>query len=138
MTDYRENCLTCEEYNSLRRSVGWKQLCEAQASEAISRSVLVVTAVRCGRTVAMGRLVGDGVYYLITDVAVVPELQGQGIGGRIVDILLSYAESRTPAGGSASVQLIAERGREEFYLKKGFASVPNSISGAGMQRIIRK
>lgn len=86
----------------------------------------------------MGRLIGDGIYYLIADVVVRPGFQGKGIGNRIVDMLLTYVDVNTPVGGRSSVQLIAERGKEEFYIKKGFKLIPHEFCGSGMRKIIKK
>ena len=66
----------------------------------------------------MGRLIGDGIYYLIVDIVVEPEYQGKRIGSNIVDMLLTYVENQTSVGGRSSVQLIAEQGKEGFYIKK--------------------
>lgn len=88
--------------------------------------------------IPMGRLIGDGIYYLIADVVVRPEYQGQGIGSKIIDMLLSYVEEHTPSGGRASVQLIAEKGKEAFYEIKGFKLIPHEFCGSGMRKIVRK
>lgn len=136
--EYCENSLTYQAYVSLRRSVGWNNFAEEQAANSISNSVYTVTVVEDDRTIAMGRLIGDGIYYLMVDIVVDPAFQGKGIGGRIVDMLLAYVDSRTPAGGRASVQLIAERGKEAFYVKKGFKLIPHEFCGSGMRKIIRK
>ena len=86
----------------------------------------------------MGRLIGDGIYYLIADVIVKPEFQGMGIGSKIIDMLLTYVDNRTPIDGRSSVQLIAEQGKENFYIKKGFKIIPHQFCGSGMRKIIRK
>ena len=86
----------------------------------------------------MGRLIGDGIYYLIVDVVVRPEYQGQGIGSKIIDMLLEYVEENTPSGGRSSVQLVAEKGKEAFYLNKGFKLIPHEFCGSGMRKIVRK
>ena len=91
-----------------------------------------------GQTIAMGRLIGDGIYYLIADIVVKPEYQGKGIGSRIIDKLLIYVDANTPIGGRSSIQLIAEKGKEEFYMKKGFKLIPHEFCGPGMRKIIRK
>ncbi len=36
------------------------------------------------------------------------------------------------------MQLIAEPGKEAFYIKKGFRLIPHEFCGSGMRRIIRK
>ena len=55
----------------------------------------------------MGRLVGDGMYGMIVDVVIEPNYQKQGIGSKIVDMLMNFVEKKTPIGGRCSLQLIA-------------------------------
>ncbi len=136
--EYRENRLTYQEYVSLRSSVGWNNFAEEQVSKSINNSTYAITVVDNDKTIAMGRLIGDGLYYLLVDIVVKPEFQGNGIGSKIVDLLLAYVEESTPMGGRASVQLIAEKGKEEFYIKKGFKPIPHEFCGSGMRKIIRK
>ena len=136
--EYRENCLTYQDYVSLRSSVGWNNLAEEQASRAISNSLYNLTVVDNNETIAMGRLIGDGMYYLLVDIVVKPEFQGMGIGSKIIDTLLAYVDDNTPKGGRSSVQLIAEKGKEEFYINKGFKLIPHEYCGSGMRKIIRK
>ena len=136
--EYRENCLTYQEYVSLRSSVGWNNTAAEQASKAINNSLYNITAVDNDRTIAMGRLIGDGIYYLIVDVVVNPEFQGKGIGSKIIDMMLEYIDRRTPIRGRSSIQLIAEPGKEEFYLKKGFKLIPHEFCGSGMRKVIKK
>ena len=136
--EYLENSLTYQEYISLRSSVGWNNFAEEQVSNSIRNSLYTITAVDDKRTIAMGRLIGDGFYYLIVDIVVNPEFQGKGIGSQIIDMLLAYVDTRTPIGGRSSVQLIAEKGKEEFYIKRGFKLIPHDFCGSGMRKIIRK
>ena len=116
--EYRENCLTYEEYVTLRNSVGWRNFSDEQVSHSLNNNVYDITVVENDETIAMGRLIGDGLYYLIVDIVVNPEFQGKGIGSKIIDMLLAYVDDSTPVGGRSSVQLISERGKEAFYLKK--------------------
>lgn len=136
--EYRENSLTYQKYISLRHSVGWNSFAEDQVSKSIDKSIYDIVVEDNGQTIAMGRLIGDGIYFLIADVVVRPGFQGKGIGSRIVDMLLTYVDANTPIGGRSSVQLIAERGKEEFYIKKGFKLIPHEFCGSGMRKIIKK
>ena len=136
--EYAENVLSCEMYRRLRNSVGWLNFSENQAKKALENSLYTVAAVEDGRAVGMGRLIGDGLYYTIVDIVVDPDHQGKGIGGKIVDLLLKYIEEETPVGGRSSVQLIAEKGKELFYIKKGFKLIPHEFCGPGMRMVIRK
>ena len=136
--EYLENSLTYQEYISLRSVVGWNNFSEEQASNSVSNSVYNIKVVDDNKTIAMGRLIGDGMYYLLVDIIVSPEFQGNGIGSKIIDMLLAYVDNKTPIGGRSSVQLIAEKGKEDFYIKKGFKLIPHEFCGSGMRKIIRK
>ena len=107
--DYCENNLTYQDYVSLRNSVGWDNFAEEQVAKSIGNSLYSVTVLEHNNTIAMGRLIGDGIYYLIADVIVKPEFQGMGIGSKIIDMLL-----------------------------KGFKIIPHQFCGSGMRKIIRK
>lgn len=137
-TEFCENSLTYQGYVSLRNSVGWNDFSEEQVSKSIGNSLYNVTVFKDKEAIAMGRLIGDVIYYLIVDIVVKPEFQGKGIGSKIVDMLLTYVDNRTPIGGRSSVQLIAEQGKENFYIKRGFKLIPHEFCGSGMRKIIRK
>ncbi|MCM1136782.1 MAG: GNAT family N-acetyltransferase [Clostridium sp.] len=132
---YYENILTYKEYRQLRESVGWTNFSQAQAKNALKNSLYTITAVKDNETVAMGRLIGDGQYYMIVDVVVRPDFQKQKIGTSILNRLLEYVDKHTPAGGRSSVQLIAERGEEPFYESLGFKRIPHEFCGCGMRRV---
>lgn len=136
---FQKNTLNFEDYCSLRESVEWLNFDDEQMKRGLANSLLTISVSRDGKTVGMGRLIGDGgMYYTIVDVVVRPEHQGKGIGSRIIDMILEYVGGQTPPGGRSSIQLIAEKGKEEFYLKKGFKMIPNEFCGSGMRMVIRK
>ena len=136
---FQKNTLNFEDYCSLRESVEWLNFDDEQMKRGLANSLLTISVSRDGKTVGMGRLIGDGgMYYTIVDVVVRPEHQGKGIGSRIIDLILEYVGDQTPSGGRSSIQLIAERGKEEFYLKKGFKVIPHEFCGSGMRMVIRK
>ena len=136
--ELRENALTQEIYRRLRSGAGWLDLDKEQTERGLSGSLYALVAYDGDEPVGMGRIVGDGIYNIICDVVVVPSYQGKGIGTEIVKRLLEYLKSRTPVNGRSSVQLIAEKGKEPFYERLGFRSVPDGSSGSGMRMIIRK
>lgn len=82
-------------------------------------------------------MIGDGMYYLVADIIVRPEYQKCGIGSKVIDMILEYVRKNTPVGGRSSVQLIAQKGKEEFYIKKGFKRIPHEFCGSGMRQVIR-
>ena len=130
MPEYRENELCYEDYRALRTLAGWETHSEEQTRRALAAALYDVTAVEDGRAVAMGRLVGDGLYDVIAGVVVAPEYQGRGIGKAVVEKLLAYAQSRLPPGGRTSVQLIAAEGNE------GFRKMPGGGCGFALRRVL--
>lgn len=136
--EYRENALNYEEYCALRKSVNWQLFSENQMQQALDNSLYIVSAVEDEQTVGMGRLIGDGMYYMIADIVVSPAFQRYGIGTNITNMLLKYAEEKTPVGGRSSVQLIAEKGKEPFYETLGFKRIPHDFCGSGMRKVVHK
>lgn len=136
--DYKENVLCYEEYCKLRESVDWSLFSKEQMQKAVNSSLYTIIAVDGNQTVGMGRLIGDGMYYIIADIVVYPAYQSKGIGTNITNMLIKYVENKTPIGGRSSIQLIAEKGKESFYEKMGFKIIPHEHCGSGMRKIIYK
>ncbi len=136
--EYKENALCYEDYCKLRESAGWPLFSKEQTQKALDSSLYTVIAVDADQTVGMGRLLGDGMYYVVVDIVVQPDYQKQGIGSQIVNSIIEYVDKRTPTGGRSSIQLIAEKGKEAFYEKLGFKIIPHKFCGSGMRKVIRK
>ena len=135
---YMENVLCYEDYSKLRESVGWMLFSKEQTQMALMNSLYTVIAVKDSQTVGMGRLTGDGMYYMIVDIVVQPNYQKQGIGTKIVNMIIEFVDKETPSGGRSSIQLIAEKGKETFYEKIGFKIIPHEFCGSGMRKVIHK
>lgn len=136
--EFRENALDYEDYCRLRESVEWLNFSKEQTETAINHSLYTVTAVENNQVIGMGRLVGDGMYYLVVDIVVHPAYQKLGIGSKIVNRIIEFADKKTPAGGRSSIQLIAVKGKEGFYKKLGFKAMPDDFGNLGMRKVIRK
>ena len=134
--EYKENVLAYEDYCRLRESVGWLNFPNIQKS--LENSLYTIAAVQDNQIVGMGRLIGDGMYYMIADIVVQPSYQKQGIGKKIISMIIEYVDMTTPIGGRSSIQLIAEKGKETFYEKMGFKIIPHEFCGSGMRKVIRK
>ena len=67
---YNEMIPDVSTYFELRQSVGWEIFSVEQAKKALCESAFFVLAKDGERPVAMGRAVGDGMYYVIADVVV--------------------------------------------------------------------
>lgn len=136
--EYKENALCYDDYCRLRESVDWLLFSKEQTQKMLENSLCTIIAVDNNRTIGMGRLIGDGMYFLIADIVVQPDYQNKGIGSKIVNMLIEYVDKTTPVGGRSTIQLIAEKGKEAFYEKMGFKIIPHEFCGSGMRKVIRK
>jgi ribosomal protein S18 acetylase RimI-like enzyme len=91
--------------------------------KAFENSYAVVFVFEEDKLIGFGRALSDGAYQAtLYDIAVVPEYQGQGIGRRIVENLLSRLSQ-------CNVILYAAVGKENFYQKLNFKRLK---TGMGM------
>ncbi len=133
------NDLDTDTYLLLRKSVGWKTLSKEQAQRALEGSLYTVVVYDDGQAVGMGRLVGDGaVICYIQDLIVVPGHQGMGIGGILMNELISHVKSIQLEGTELMLDLMCAKGRESFYKKYGFIERPNNDLGPGMIQYLKK
>ena len=111
---------TIDEYRDLCTSVGWAPVLNFDAAPvSLSRSLLGVVATLHGRTVGMGRVVGDGaIYHYVQDVVVHPDLQTSGIGDEIVARLVARIHAQAPE--RAFIGVFAATGTAPFYERHGF------------------
>ncbi len=131
--------VTENEYNFLRKSVGWPELPARQAHQSINNSVYFVAAKHENKTIGMTRVVGDGGYIAyFADVIVLPEYQGLGIGKTMMNMALQSIKDSMCEGETVFVNLMAAKGKEPFYRKLGFVDRPNETHGAGMTQYLKK
>ena len=134
----KENQLNYETYYTLRKSVGWNNWSKEQAEKALENSYYPIVIFYNDNAIGMGRVVGDGIYFTIVDIVVRPEYQGRKIGTTIMNSILEYIEKNMCEGSRVSVQLLAEVGKEQFYIKQGFKLVPHEYCGPALRKIIYK
>lgn len=89
---------------------------------AFENSLLKVFAFDGVRLVGAGRALSDGVWRAaIYDVAVLPEYQGKGIGGKIIEWLIKNV-------GVDVITLYAAPGKEAFYQRFGFRRMKTAMA----------
>lgn len=131
------NDISAEDFNFLRKSVGWSVFDETLSKKGLQNSAFKVAAIENGQTVGFARVVSDGcLVAFIVDVMVLPEYQGNGIGKEIMKRIMDYIKSRKNAGERLVVNLMSAKGKEGFYTALGFAQRPNENYGCGMTQII--
>lgn len=133
MIQYVENRLDLDAYLALRESVCFPQLTREQAAKGLENSLYILVAYKDGKPVGMGRIVGDGaIIFYVQDLIIRPEVQGQGIGGKILESLREHVLRQGYPGTRIMFALMCARGREEFYKKHGFIARPTQELGPGM------
>jgi GNAT superfamily N-acetyltransferase len=119
---------TVEEYQRLRRAVGWGEMTDDGVAAGLPRALFAVVLELDGEAVGCARVVGDGgLYFYLQDVIVLPEHQGRGQGARLMDALMAYLERSATPG--AFVGLMAAVGAEPFYERYGFRRRPERQPG---------
>lgn len=138
MIEIVENKLDVETYLDIRASVHWKVLRKEQAEKALDNSLYTVMAVENGKTIGMGRIVGDGaVICYIQDFVVRPEYQGTSIGRKMMERLIAHVEELRMDQSEMMLCLMCAKGRERFYEKFGFIGRPTENLGPGMIQYLK-
>ena len=117
---YRE-AISPGEMNSLRASVGFRQI-DPRQLEAGLRGSAGIAAVYAGETAAgMSRLIWDGGgVALITDVLVRPEYRGLGLEQELIERLLGFLRGQLRPGFGIQVDVRAFSGQAGLYEAMGF------------------
>ena len=135
MITYKHN-IPAIEYNNLRVGAGWRSLSIEQAEVGLSNSAYLISAWDDDKPVGVARVISDrGYIYLIVDVIVAPDYQGQGIGRHMVEEIEAWLRQEKEGKPTMMVYLMAAEGKEEFYEKFGFRRRPGEgHMGAGMTK----
>ena len=116
-----KNTIKAEEVNSIRASVGFRQIHPEQLQASLHGSAFIIAAYDQSRAVGVARLIWDGgSVALIHDVLVVPEYQMQGIEAELIAHILDFLKSKLKPGWGIQVDIRAWDHREKFYESLGF------------------
>jgi GNAT superfamily N-acetyltransferase len=125
-------------YNFLRKSVNWREVCPEFIETGFLNSINFV-AEEEGEIIGLTRIVTDGGYFnYLSDVIVLPEYQGRGIGRLLMEKAMEYLKNRITLDNCMYVALTAAADKESFYQKFGFVVLPNGDKGAGMSQYLTK
>lgn len=123
-----ERVPTLEEYQKLRKGVGWWDVDNKATEIGLHNSLFSVCVIFENEVVGCGRVIGDsGIYFYIQDVIVLPDFQGKGVGKRIMDAIMNYLKAHAQPG--AFVGLMAAKGVSKFYERYGFTERSNDSPG---------
>ncbi len=112
----------------MRQSTDWNQVDALMAEEALKNDLFSVCARYQGKTIGIGRVIGDGaIYFYIQDVIVLPEYRTQGVGTLIMERIEAYLDGHAKEG--AFIGLMAAEGVVSFYRKFGYSKRPEGRPG---------
>lgn len=119
------------EYNILRKNVGWGEMPIDIVERSFEKTLYGVSVYHDDEIIGSGRIVGDnGLCFYIQDIMVLTAYQHQGIGTKIVELLMEYIKRNGVY--NSYVGLLAAKGLEKFYNKFDFIERPNNFFGSGM------
>ncbi len=131
-SDYHlvEQVPSIDVYLALRQGAGLSPFSHAAAERGLKGTVFGVCIMQGNDVVGMGRIIGDGgCFFQVTDIAVLPDHQGRGLGKRIMAALVGYLQDHVPA--TAYVSLIADVPANRLYEQFGFReTAPRSVGMA--------
>lgn len=135
MITYKHS-IPATEYNNLRVGAGWRSLSLEQAEEGLSNSAFLISTWDEEKPVGVARVISDcGYIYLIVDVIVNPDYQGQGIGRHMIEEIEAWLLQEKEGKPTMMVYLMAAEGKEGFYEQFGFKRRPGKgYMGAGMTK----
>lgn len=130
--EYKENQLPSKEaFFDLFQTTGWNEEYKFTSDEiyqSLHASWYTVSAYDGDRLVGFGRILSDGkMHALITEMIVLPEYQGRGIGCEV----LKYLKDQCFKHQIRDIQLFSAKGKAGFYEKYGFKRRPET--GPGME-----
>jgi ribosomal protein S18 acetylase RimI-like enzyme len=125
---------TVDDHLRLRKISGLTPRSEAAAKAGLPNTIIGAVVRESSRVVGIGRVVGDGLFYQIVDIAVDPDHQKKGIGKAIMERLMSELERQAPA--EAYVSLIADGQAKDLYAQFGFA--PTAPASIGMAQWLKR
>lgn len=132
VTTILDRVATAAEHRAIAEAVGWHDAFDwATIADSLAGSTFGVVAYAGDEAVGMGRVVGDGVkYFYVQDLAVIPAVQGTGLGARMLDRLAERIAEVAPA--TAFVGLFSTAEGAGLYASRDF----NSGDMTGLFRLI--
>ena len=116
------------EYQRLRRAVGWPELDDATVVSGLRNTLYSLCLLKEEEVIGCARVIGDGaIYFYIQDVIVLPEFQGCGFGGRLMDAVMAFLNHH--ARHNSFIGLMAAKEVKLFYEKYGFTERPADRPG---------
>lgn len=122
--------ITIDDFISIRKALGWKTINYDQIKKALDNTMYKVSIIENDKVIAIGRLVGDySCKGVLSDIIVLPEYQGFGIGKIVVTTLFEMVDKGLKSGDKFQIEATPTAGNREFYIKCGMKYKPENQDG---------
>lgn len=125
-----KNEISKEDYVEIRNALKWNPIPIELAEKAIKGSMFNVSIFDNDKCIGIGRLVGDySLKGMLTDVMVLKEYQGKGVGRLIVTTLIKNLEDSVKEGECFQLEASPTASNRDFYIKCGLKYKPEKQDG---------
>lgn len=127
------NTITADEVNSIRASVGLRQINPEQVKAGLDGSTVILVAYDRDKAFGMTSLIWDGgTVALIPNILVLPEYQMQGIETEMITRIFDFLRAKLKPGFGRQVDIEAWNNTEHFYDSLGFQVSTPQLRGVPM------
>jgi hypothetical protein len=127
------NKITVDEVNSIRESMGWRQIHPEQQQANIDGNTLIVAAYDGDIGVAMAGLRWNGGSFANMNIILNPSYQNIGIEKELVAQVFDFLHGKLKPGFGIQVDLNVRSGQEALYESLGFTKATPENSGVPMR-----
>ena len=122
-----------DDFVRIRKSLGWNDIPYDLVSKAIAGSMINVSVFDEDKCIGIGRIVGDNALKgMLTDIMVLGEYQGKGVGKLIVTTLIAKLTDSVLEGNCFQLEASPTANNREFYIKCGLKYKPENQDGVYM------
>lgn len=119
-----------EDFISVRENNKWNSINSKQIEKALNNSMINISVFDEDKCIGIGRIVGDNILKgMLTDIMVLKEYQGKGIGKLIVTSLIKELENKVENGDCFQLEASPTANNREFYIKCGMKYKPENQDG---------
>ena len=130
-----KNTISVDEVNSIRKSMGWRQLHPEQQKANLDGCVLILSAYAGDKAIAMTGLDWNGGSFAYLCVLLSPGYHNQGIEEEFTTQIFDFLRSKLRPGYGIQVNITARCGYEKLYENLGFELATPENSGGVPMRI---
>ncbi|MCL2373143.1 MAG: hypothetical protein FWC78_07050 [Defluviitaleaceae bacterium] len=127
-----KNLLAVDEYNAIRKAMGWRRLHPEQAQGNIEGNAFVVSAYDGPDAIAMAGLRWNGGSFASLNILLHPEYEDCGIQEEFTARVFDFLRGKLKPGFGIQVDICVRAGQEGLYENLGFEYITPENRGVPM------